>query len=158
MNSQIGEKLRQARQDQELTIEEVAEATFIRAHYIQALEAGEFEVLPTAVQLRGFVRAYAEHLGLNAEELLAGLQAGQADEKKYNGADEKEEQGASVGLEQRVESIFAEIAEAIRTRRELLGLSLDDVEGHTHIPAHYLGLIEMGDFDRFPSPAQARGM
>ncbi len=40
----------------------------------------------------------------------------------------------------------------------ILGLSRDDIEAHTHIPIHYVDFIENGEFDSFPSPAQARGM
>ena len=54
--------------------------------------------------------------------------------------------------------IFREIGATLQERRNLLGLSKDDIEAHTHIPSHYVDYIEAGDFHRFPSPAQARGM
>jgi cytoskeletal protein RodZ len=58
----------------------------------------------------------------------------------------------------KTEAIYEEIGAAIRDRRELLGLSLDEIEGHTRIPVHYLNRLEEGKFDSFPSPTQARGM
>jgi cytoskeletal protein RodZ len=40
----------------------------------------------------------------------------------------------------------------------LLGLSLDDVERHTHLRQRYLRALEAGDLDALPSPVQGRGM
>lgn len=54
--------------------------------------------------------------------------------------------------------IFAEIGEMLQQRRDLLSLSLEDVEKHTHVRRHYLELIEAGEFSELPSPVQARGM
>jgi cytoskeletal protein RodZ len=54
--------------------------------------------------------------------------------------------------------IFTEIGEQLRQRRDLLSLSLEDVEKHTHVRKHYLELIEAGQFGELPSPVQARGM
>ena len=54
--------------------------------------------------------------------------------------------------------LFNEISEKLKTRREVLGLSKEDIEAHTHIPTHYVTFMEDGEFDLFPSPAQARGM
>ena len=54
--------------------------------------------------------------------------------------------------------IFTEIGEQLQQRRDLLSLSLEDVEQHTHVRKHYLELIEAGQFGELPSPVQARGM
>jgi cytoskeletal protein RodZ len=54
--------------------------------------------------------------------------------------------------------IFSEIGEMLQQRRDLLSLSLDDVEKHTHVRKHYIELIEAGEFGELPSPVQARGM
>ena len=55
-------------------------------------------------------------------------------------------------------SIFKEIGETIRKRRETLGLSLSDVEDYIHIREVYLQQIENGDIHELPSTVQARGM
>lgn len=54
--------------------------------------------------------------------------------------------------------IMAEIGNSLRQRRELLSLTLDEIERHTHVRKYYLGVIEAGRFDDLPSPVQARGM
>lgn len=66
----IGQKLKEAREDQRLTIEKVFEATRIRMQYLQALEEDDLSIMPSAVQARGYLRNYAEFLGLDVEKLL----------------------------------------------------------------------------------------
>jgi hypothetical protein len=51
-------------------LEEVERSTRIRAHHLAALERGEFESLPSHVQAKGFLRNYADFLGLRSQELL----------------------------------------------------------------------------------------
>lgn len=54
--------------------------------------------------------------------------------------------------------IFFEIGHEIRQRREMLSLTLDEIERHTRVRKHYLEKIEAGNYDELPSPVQARGM
>lgn len=56
------------------------------------------------------------------------------------------------------EEIFKRIGTALRQQREALGLSLTEIENHTHIRRHYLDAIESGQTIDLPSPAQGRGM
>ena len=67
----VGSKLRETREAKNLTLKDVEQATNIRRKYLEALEAGEYEVLPGEVYVKGFIRNYSECLGLNPEELLA---------------------------------------------------------------------------------------
>ncbi len=79
MTETIGQQLKQAREAKNLTIEKVVEATRIRAHQIEAIEADDFESLPSPVQARAFLRLYAEFLGLSLNEIIAHQRSG-ADE------------------------------------------------------------------------------
>lgn len=54
--------------------------------------------------------------------------------------------------------IFTEIGAQLERRRNLISLSLEDVESQTHIRSQFLTAIEKGQFDLIPSPVQARGM
>jgi hypothetical protein len=65
----LGADLRQARLDREIALLDAEKATRIRAYYLEALENGHFEVLPSPVQARGFLRNYARFLGLDADEM-----------------------------------------------------------------------------------------
>lgn len=67
---EIGRVLKQARSRLGLTLEEAERSTRIRARYLDSLERGELEALPSQVQARGFLRNYAEYLGLDHQALL----------------------------------------------------------------------------------------
>ncbi len=69
--SQLGERFRQAREARGLSITEVSTATRILPRYLQAIEAGDVASLPGDVYARGFIRNYAQLLGLPAEEMIA---------------------------------------------------------------------------------------
>lgn len=69
----IGATLRAAREARGWTIEDVEKATRIRAKFLAALEAGEIDSLPSILQARGFLRNYAQHLGLNPDQALGQL-------------------------------------------------------------------------------------
>ncbi|NWG07609.1 MAG: DUF4115 domain-containing protein [Chloroflexi bacterium] len=70
MMQTIGQKLRKAREAKRLTLEQVFEATRIRVQYLQALEMDDLSIMPSPVQARGYLRNYADFLGLNFEQLL----------------------------------------------------------------------------------------
>src|ERR687891_2295504 len=66
----IGEVLKSARTRQGLDIRTVEEQTKIRIKYLRALEAEEWEVLPNPAYATGFLRTYAQLLGLDGEALV----------------------------------------------------------------------------------------
>ncbi len=65
----IGDKLRQKRLEQALSIEKAAEKTLIRPPLLVAIEKGLLEELPEPVYIQKFIRQYAQALDLDAEEL-----------------------------------------------------------------------------------------
>jgi len=68
---ELGELLKEARQQKGLSLEQVEEATRIRRKYLQALEEENYGVLPAEVYVKGFLRNYAQYLGLDVEEVMA---------------------------------------------------------------------------------------
>ena len=62
---EIGSALREARERRGLSYSQVEEGTKIRARYLRALEDEDFGVLPGATYSKGFLRAYADYLGLD---------------------------------------------------------------------------------------------
>jgi hypothetical protein len=62
---EIGKSLRDARDRQKLELAEVERATRIRSKYLQALEEERFDVLPGTAYVKGFLRTYADFLGLD---------------------------------------------------------------------------------------------
>lgn len=74
MSQSIGQRLKQEREARFLTLEKASDATRIRIVFLQALEADDYSVMPSAAQGRGFMRNYAEYLDLNIDEMIAEIQ------------------------------------------------------------------------------------
>ena len=66
----IGSSLREARLRQELDFPELEERTKIRPKYLRALEDENFDILPAPTYVRGFLRSYAEALGLDGQPFV----------------------------------------------------------------------------------------
>jgi hypothetical protein len=64
---EIGNSLREARLRQGLDFPDAERGTKIRPKYLRALEDEQFEVLPAQTYVKGFLRAYAEYLGLDGQ-------------------------------------------------------------------------------------------
>jgi cytoskeletal protein RodZ len=165
MSETIGQQLRQAREARQLSLEQASRALHIRLHYLQAIEEGKLEAMPSEVQARGFLRAYASYLGLDGGALLSSLQAEsdgaappatRADLPQVSQTDETPSQGGEPT--QAGGQIFADLGQTLKSRRELLGFSLEEVERHTHLRTYYLQALESGDLAGLPSPVQGRGM
>jgi cytoskeleton protein RodZ len=152
---ELGSQLRAARQARGLDLAQVADATHIRSHYLQAIEDGELGLLPSPAQVRGFIRAYAKYLELDPDPLFA-LLLPKIEEAAIT--DTSKSLASSKPQEPAIQSQFAAIGAQLRQRRESLELSPFEVEEHTHISEQYIARLEKGDFDSFPSPTQARGM
>jgi len=81
---EIGNSLREARERQGLGYPEIELATKIRAKYIRALEEEDFDAVHGDAYVRGFLRTYAEYLGLDGDvyvdEYASRFMAGWRDE------------------------------------------------------------------------------
>lgn len=67
---EVGELLRKRRKEMGLAVKEVENATSIRSGYLQAIEEGEMGKLISPVYAQGFVKQYANFLGLDGEALV----------------------------------------------------------------------------------------
>lgn len=167
----IGEQLRLAREGRKLSLEQAAYQTRIRLGYLTALETDDLNAFPSMAQARGFLRAYAGHLGLEADALVV-LLGGKApmsqamppvrtipDRGEDNHGNTAQWDAATDPQPSAMgDANFIVNGQKLRTQRELLGLSIEDVERHSHIRAHYLQALEAGRLDDLPSPVQGRGM
>jgi len=73
----FGDQLRQERERRKVALDEIARSTKIRVRYLQALEDGQHERLPGIVFAKGYVRAYAETIGADADRLVRAYVAEQ---------------------------------------------------------------------------------
>ncbi len=66
----VADTLRRAREEHDQDLATIAQVLRIRYSYLEAIEAGEFERLPGVAYATGFLRTYAEFLGLDGEEIV----------------------------------------------------------------------------------------
>lgn len=66
----VGEILRSEREKKGLSIKEIEIATSIRTLYITAIEEGNYSIIPGEVYLKGFIRNYANYLGLDGQQIV----------------------------------------------------------------------------------------
>jgi len=66
---ELGQLLRDIREEKNISLEEVENATRIRKKYLVALEEGDYDTLPTPGHVRGFLRNYALYIGLDLKQV-----------------------------------------------------------------------------------------
>ena len=182
----MGETLRHAREDQNLTLEQVSRALHIRIRFLTALEASDMRALPSMAQSRGFLRMYAEHLGLDPAPLLARwLTTDQAIPPGEGGTEPAPAKAqGTVSIKKLAEKLsmprgsrpqadavppepqipprstqlFGSIAERLIRQRKALEMSLEDAALISRINPQTLKLLEGMDLEQLPSPVIVRGL
>ena len=186
MTATVGERLKQARAERGLTLEQVTQAIHLRSAYLEALESDQRSALPSAVQGRGYLRLYAGFLDLPVGPLLKAWEGKPppeaAPQTPAGDATDMPPDGESVQpvtpplaipltptipVDMRLvqtnqqcssQAIFVEIGQKLQQQREALGLSRAEVERYTRLRQHYLQAMEEGNLDGLPSPVQGRGL
>lgn len=72
--SEFGSTFKARREAKGLSLEQIATETRINTRFLQAIENDDFQVLPGGIFSRGFVRAYAEVLGMDMEKAVADFE------------------------------------------------------------------------------------
>jgi len=67
----IGENLREARHHKKVSLEDASRATRIKIDILEQLESDEFDRLAAPTYTKGFLKLYAEYLGLDAPSIVA---------------------------------------------------------------------------------------
>ena len=81
----VGQDLRKARERKGEDLSQISQALKVRKGYLDAIEESNFEALPGRTYTIGFVRSYAEYLGLDSADCVDRLKAeiaGREDEKE----------------------------------------------------------------------------
>jgi len=68
--SDLGNLLKKAREQRGYSLDDIQELTKIRKRYLEAIEEGDYKVLPGNFYVRAFVKNYAETVGLDSDEVL----------------------------------------------------------------------------------------
>lgn len=67
----LGEELRHKREQQGITLADIADATRIGTRFLKAIETDNFSTLPGGIFTRSFIRAYAKHVHMNEDEAIS---------------------------------------------------------------------------------------
>ncbi|MDC3414072.1 helix-turn-helix domain-containing protein [Aquibacillus sp. 3ASR75-11] len=67
---EIGARLKEAREAKNITLEELQQITKIQKRYLQAIEKGNFDVMPGRFYVRAFIKEYAAAVGIDSEALM----------------------------------------------------------------------------------------
>ncbi|ABS22670.1 helix-turn-helix domain-containing protein [Bacillus cytotoxicus] len=73
--TELGQKLKEAREAKGLSIDQLHEITKIQKRYLVTIEEGDYSILPGTFYVRAFIKQYADAVGLNGEELLVEYQS-----------------------------------------------------------------------------------
>ena len=66
----IGSYLKREREFRQISVEEIAESTRINHVFIEAIEHDRFDELPAVAFVRGYLKAYSDHVGLDTADVL----------------------------------------------------------------------------------------
>jgi cytoskeleton protein RodZ len=66
----VGAIFRRRREEYGLAVDDIEADLCIRKGYLEAIETGDYDILPGTTYALGFVRAYADHIGLDAEQMV----------------------------------------------------------------------------------------
>ncbi len=72
--SDFGSTFKTARESKGLTLDQIARETRIGTRFLEAIENEEFHLLPGGIFSRGFVRSYADRLGLDIDKAIADFE------------------------------------------------------------------------------------
>ncbi|EMP56666.1 hypothetical protein MSNKSG1_05006 [Marinobacter santoriniensis NKSG1] len=73
VNDPVGQQLKRAREKLGLSVAQVADAQHLRPAVIQAIESGDHSRIDSELFLKGYVRAYANQVGLDPDALIESL-------------------------------------------------------------------------------------
>jgi cytoskeleton protein RodZ len=154
-NRTIGEILKTSREEQGLSLEEISLLTKVNLKYLLAIEADNWDVLPSTVQQKGFVRSYARVLEIDPGPLLGQLRSVILQDDLTVEPAPPDVPDPAPPIEQHP---LEEIGSILKTQREHLGFTIPNVEDQIFIPERYLTAIENGSLEELPSTVQGKGM
>jgi cytoskeletal protein RodZ len=102
----FGARLKRERERRGITLEDISVSTKIGTRMLHALEEDHFDQLPGGIFNRGFVRAYAHHLGMDEEQVIADYLAASGDNIPGR-IPESEEEAEVVGVRAQEENARA---------------------------------------------------
>ena len=119
--SDFGEKLRRARENRKITLREISDSTKINKRYLEALERNDFDSLPGGVFTKGYIRTFAESIGMDPEPLLEDYRN---ELRARDGEDATEDEQAKEAAQAALSHLAAAVDRRRKARNILLPLLL----------------------------------
>jgi cytoskeleton protein RodZ len=153
MTETTGQQLKQARESNDITIEQVAEELHIRERYLLALENDDPAKIPSEIQAKGFLRLYAEYLDITLmpSDLIIEKSAASID----NDSEPPEE---ASGDKESEDAFFGHFGKLFIEKRQQLGKDFDEIHNELRINPTYLAAIEQENMAQLPPASQAKVM
>ncbi|CAM5788631.1 MULTISPECIES: RodZ domain-containing protein [Brevibacillus] len=73
--SELGQVLKEAREEKGITLDDIQRITKIQRRYLEAIERGHLHVLPGHFYARAFIKSYAEAVGLDPNHIMSHFQS-----------------------------------------------------------------------------------
>jgi cytoskeletal protein RodZ len=116
--SDFGEKLRRERENRNITLREISDSTKINKRYLEALERNDFDSLPGGVFTTGYIRTFAESIGIDPEPLLEDYRN---ELRARGGEDPTEDEQAA---KEAAQAALSQLASAVDRPRKARGILL----------------------------------
>jgi transcriptional regulator with XRE-family HTH domain len=121
--SDFGEKLRRQRESRNITLREISDSTKINKRYLEALERNDFDSLPGGVFTKGYIRTFAESIGMDPEPLLEDYR----NELRARGGEDPSENEQAA--KEAAQAALAQLASAVDRPRKARGILLPLLAG-----------------------------
>ncbi len=183
-----GSDLKKIREERSISLEQIASDTRIRLSILQDLEDDAYSELSSSTQTKGFLRLYAQYLGVDKKEPEAFIQptsaplqepipqkiSNQAEPKAVNPPQPEPKPEQQKHIETAGEPIAAllgapdtetehgkileTIGRELSARRRYLNISWDVIQEQIHIPKTQIQALERGDLKSMTNPMQYKGL
>ena len=188
MQDYKGSELKKIREELQIPLEQVASDTRIRLSILQDLEDDAYSELSSSTQTKGFLRLYAQYLGLGnkkpqqaiaaapaivlesapeppaiqakPEEISPSLPEPEPEKRKKVEvrSELKEEAAETPSMELESTKILEKIGRELSARRRYLNIGWDVIQEQIHIPKAQIQTLERGDLNAMTSPMQFKGL
>ena len=183
-----GSELKKLRLERNIPLEQIASDTRIRLSILQDLEDDAYSELSSSAQTKGFLRLYAQYLGINQKEpeitasptsvlppepdpekpaspakpditdIPTSKPRTEAKQNIEVSPEPKGEPAESTSNTMESTKILETIGRELSARRRYLNLGWDVIQEQIHIPKAQIQMLERGELNSMPNPTQYKGL
>jgi len=94
----LGEKIRNIRGNKRVSLIDISRNTRIQIEYLEYLEQGVYDRLPADVYVRGFLKSFAEYLGVDEKDLIKSFEKEKSIQKNIKGDNDEDNISKKINL------------------------------------------------------------